>query len=69
LKDYGQVIQPLSKLIKKGAWYLLGEEELEAFKRVKALILSGSVIKHYLPFRDTRIEMDVSDRVVAKVLN
>jgi len=36
--------------MKKKAWYLLKEEELEAFKQVKALILSGSIIKHYLPF-------------------
>ena len=50
LKDYGQVIQPLSKLTKKEAWHPLGEEELKAFKRVKALILSGSIIKYYLPF-------------------
>jgi len=55
--------------MKKEAWHPLGEEELEAFKRVKALILSGSVIKHYLPFRDTRIKTDASDGVVAGVLN
>jgi len=69
LKDYGRVTRPLSKLIKKGAWYLLGEKELKAFKQVKALILSGGVIKHYLPFQDTRVETDVSDGVVAGVLN
>jgi len=32
-------------------------------------MLFGSVIKHYLPFQDTRIETDVSDGVVARVLN
>jgi len=32
-------------------------------------MLSSSVIKHYLPFRDTRMETDVSDGVVARVLN
>jgi len=32
-------------------------------------MLSSSVIKHYLLFRDTRMETDVSDGVVARVLN
>jgi hypothetical protein len=32
-------------------------------------MLSGSVIKHYSPFRDTCIETDASDGVVAGVLN
>jgi len=32
-------------------------------------MLSSSVIKHYLLFRDTYIETNVSDRVVARVLN
>jgi len=32
-------------------------------------MLSGSVIKHYLPFQDTCMETDASDGVVARVLN
>jgi hypothetical protein len=36
--------------MKKEAWHPLGEKELKAFKRVKALMLSGNVIKHYSPF-------------------
>jgi len=32
-------------------------------------MLSGSVIKHYSPFQDTRMETDVSNGVVARVLN
>jgi len=55
--------------MKKGAWYLLGEKELEAFKQVKALMLLGGVIKHYLPFWDTCVETNASDGVVARVLN
>jgi len=32
-------------------------------------MLLGGVIKHYLPFRDTRVETNISDGVVAGVLN
>jgi len=32
-------------------------------------MLSGSVIKHYLPFQDTRVETNASDGVAAGVLN
>jgi len=32
-------------------------------------MLSSSVIKHYSPFQDTYMETDVSDGVVARVLN
>jgi RNase H-like domain found in reverse transcriptase len=32
-------------------------------------MLSGSVIKHYSPFRDTRMETNASNGVVAGVLN
>ena len=32
-------------------------------------MLSGSIIKHYLLFQDTYIETNVSNRVVAGVLN
>jgi len=55
--------------MQKEAWHPLGEEELKAFKQAKALILLGSVVKHYLPFRDTRMETNTSNRVVARVLN
>ena len=32
-------------------------------------MLSGSIIKYYLLFRDTYIETNASDGVVARVLN
>ena len=32
-------------------------------------MLLGSVIKHYLPFQDTRVETNASNGVVARVLN
>ena len=62
-------MRPLTKLTQKDAWHPLGEEELEAFERAKALMLSSSIIIHYSPLQDTRVETDISDGVVARVLN
>jgi len=55
--------------MQKEVWHPLGEEELKAFEQAKALMLLGSVVKHYSPFQDTCMETNASDRVVAGVLN
>ena len=69
LKDYGRIIRPLTKLLKKGAWHAFDERELTAFQQAKDLMLSDNVLAHYSPYRLTRIETDASDGVVAGVLS
>ena len=68
LKDYGRIVRPLTKLTRKGAWHTLGAKEIEAFQKIKALVLSDAVRAHYSPFRNTRTETDASDGVIAGVL-
>ena len=68
LKCYGRVVRPLTNLTKKGHWHQLGAQEIEAFDRAKALVLSECVLAHYSPNRETRMETDASDGVVAGVL-
>ena len=69
LKDYGHIIRPLTKLLKKGAWHAFGERELAAFQQAKDLMLSDNVLAYYSPYRVTRMETDASDGVVASVLS
>jgi hypothetical protein len=69
LKDYGRVVRPLTKLLKKGAWHSFGQRELAAFQQAKNLMLSDEVLAHYSPYRKTRMETDASDGVIAGVLS
>ena len=68
LKKWGQVIRSLTKLTAKGAWHTLRELEIQAFEKVKELVLSDAVRVHYSPYAETRMETDASDEVVARVL-
>ena len=68
LEKWGRVIRPLTKLTAKGAWHTLGELEIQAFEKVKELVLSDAVQVHYSPYAETRMETDASDEVIAGVL-
>ena len=68
LPDFGRVARPLTKLLKQGCWERLGTAAVEAFERVKELILSDQVRAHYDYNRLTRMETDASDGVVGGVL-
>ena len=68
LKKWGQVIRSLTKLTAKGAWHTLEEFEIQAFEKVKELVLSDAVQVHYSPYAETRMKTDASDEVVAGVL-
>jgi predicted aspartyl protease len=69
MKDFGRIARPLTLLLKKGSWRPLSEKELEAFKRTKELLLQDTLLAHYSPHRQTRVETDASDGVVAGVLS
>ena len=68
LEKWGQVIRSLTKLTAKRAWHTLGELEIQAFEKVKKLVLSDAVRVHYFPYAETRMKTDASDEVVAGVL-
>jgi hypothetical protein len=68
LKNYGRTARPLTSLTCKDAWHPLYVKELEAFEKLKELVLSDEVRAHYSPDRETRVETDASDGVVAGVL-
>lgn len=69
LKEYGRVARPLTRLTAKNGWHPLKEVEIEAFNKVKELMLSGGMLAHYSPSRPTQMETDASDGVVAGVLS
>lgn len=69
LPEFGRVVRPLQKLTVQGRWHHLEDLELEAFEKVKALLLNDTLLRHYSPFKKTRMETDASDGVVAGVLN
>ena len=43
LEKWGQVVHSLTKLTAKGAWHPLEELEIQAFEKVKELVLSDAV--------------------------
>ena len=68
LEKWGQVIRSLTKLTAKRAWHTLGELEIQAFEKVKKLVLSDTIRVHYSPYAETRMKTDTSDEVIAGVL-
>ena len=68
LKKWDQVIRSLTKLTAKRAWHTLEELEIQAFEKVKELVLSDAVWVHYSSYAEIRMKTDASDEVVARVL-
>jgi len=69
LEGYSRAIRPLTKLLKQGAWHPFSEKELAAFQAAKDLMLSPNVLAHYSAERETRMETNASDGVIAGVLS
>jgi hypothetical protein len=68
LKNYDRTARPLTSLTYKDAWHPLYAKELEAFEKLKELVLSDEVRAYYSPDRKIRIKTDASNGVVAGVL-
>lgn len=68
IRDYSRISKPLSRLIKKEVPYVFDAVCKKAFDELKKRLLSAPILAYYDPYRETRIETDASDGVVAGIL-
>ena len=69
VRDYGRIARPLTTLTKKDSPFDWTPECDAAFRKLKKTLLSAPVLAHFLPNRETRVETDASDGVLAGVLS
>lgn len=66
--EYSRIARPLTMLTKKDQPFSWGGKQQQAFNKLKQLLLSAPVLKHFDFALPTRIETDASDGVLAGVL-
>jgi hypothetical protein len=71
IQAYGRVSRPLSKLTGKDTppRFELDQEQLDAFERLKALLMSAPTLQYFQHGRETRLETDCSDLAAAGTLS
>jgi hypothetical protein len=69
VRDYSRITRPLHNLTKKDAPFIWSPACQAAFKKLKERLINAPVLRHYSPERETRIETDASDGVVAGVMS
>jgi hypothetical protein len=69
IRDYGVIAKPLVRLTKKNSDFLFIDECLGAFEELKQCLVTAPVLSHYNPEKETILETDASDGVLAGVLS
>ena len=69
IQDYGRVAKPLNSLTKTAVPFVWDNACDEAFEELKHRLTSAPLICHYDPKRQTTVETDASDGVVAGVMS
>ncbi len=67
IQDFGVIAKLLTKLTLKDALFNFTDKCLGAFKELKSRLINALVLAYYDSERDSRIETDALDRVVARV--
>ena len=69
IREYGRVARPLNLLTRKDTPFQWTEGCQEAFNKLKDALTSTPVLCHYQPEKETKVETDASNGVVAGVLS
>jgi hypothetical protein len=69
IRDYGTTAKPLTRLTRIGVDYNWDASCDDAFEKLKRSLVEAPVLAHYDPGRETMLETDASDGVVAAVLS
>jgi hypothetical protein len=71
IQAYGRISRPLNRLTGKdeSSKFELNEEQLDAFRRLKAALTSAPTLLYFQYDRETRVETDCSDLAAARVIS
>lgn len=69
IRDYGVIAKPLTHLTRKDVPFVFDEKCQEAFEELKRRLVSAPLLAHYDPDKESMLETDASDGVVAAVLS
>ncbi len=68
IKNYSRIAKPLNRLTRKEVPFVFDAECLRAFNTLRERLMSAPILIHFDPAKETRIETDASDGVIAGVL-
>ncbi len=69
IEGYSRIAAPLVRLTAKETPFRFDDNCRKAWETLREALLSAPVLKHYDPYKETRLETDSSDGVVAGVLS
>jgi hypothetical protein len=69
IQDYSRIARPLTLLTGKDVPFKFSRGCEEAWETLRSALKSAPILHHYDPFKQTRLETDSSDGVVAGVLS
>ena len=69
IQGYSRIAAPLVRLTAKDTPFHFDDACRHAWDSLRQALLSTPVLKHYDPYKETRLETDSSDGVVAGVLS
>lgn len=69
IRNYSSICRPLTVLTGKDVPFHFGKQCKEAWEQLREALKSAPILCHYDPFKQTRLETDASDGVVAGVLS
>jgi hypothetical protein len=69
IRDYGTIAKPLVRLTRKDTDFYFADDCHGAFEELKRRLTHAPVLAHYHPERETMLETDASDGVLAGVLS
>lgn len=63
-----EVAEPLNRLLKKDIPFVCGEEQRQAFEKLKQLVTEAPILSFFVPGRPTRVETDASRNATGGVI-
>ena len=69
IREYGRIVKPLVRLTRKEIPFLFDQGCRTAFEELKKRLTTAPVLGHYDPLRQSMLELDASDGVVAGILS
>ena len=69
IRDYGKVAKPLTRLTKRDTPFVFDMDCTAAFEELKERLMSSPILSHYDQDKETMLETDASDGIVAGIMS